>query len=93
MTSWVVMDNPDWPKQRIEAAKRGELKPACHDKTPYLDLRCDCGQIGHVHASQLQDAMKQGATEIGTFCFGCGEELVLPIVPVLLAINEAWGIR
>lgn len=46
------------------------LTPACHDRTPMLDIQCTrCSQIDHVHEGQLAGAPANAV--IGMRCSKC----------------------
>ncbi|MBA7627487.1 hypothetical protein ES703_34949 [subsurface metagenome] len=51
----------------------------CHDGTPFCDYRCyACGNIMHVHRSQLPDGWPE--SELTTTCHRCGASLILPMI-------------
>jgi ribosomal protein S27E len=48
----------------------------CHDRTPFLTIRCRCGYELHQHESRV--AAIPDDAEIASRCLGCGELLVFP---------------
>lgn len=66
--SWVFIDNPAFAGQAPRP-----LKAACHDGSPFLTIRCDCGTEMHLHETQV--AATPSAARVGTICKGCGRLL------------------
>lgn len=50
------------------------LTPSCHDRTPFITIRCDCRQEMHVHESQLADVPTR---KFGTTCLRCLQIIVV----------------
>lgn len=51
------------------------LEVACHDRTPFLTVRCaECLNDMHIHESQIE-GVELGIT---TLCIECGELLAFP---------------
>jgi hypothetical protein len=71
VSDWVLEENPAYAGQTPRI-----LKAACHDGTPFITIRCDCGEELHQHESQTKDI--PAGTETGTRCFGCRKLLVFP---------------
>lgn len=69
MSGWVFAENPAFAGQQPRP-----LQPACHDRSPFITVRCHCGAELHLHETQL--AAVPGDTAIGVVCKGCGEALV-----------------
>lgn len=68
---WGLVKNPGYPDEpRI-------MVSACHDRSPFLTVRCDCGYSMHFHETQL-DALPKNA-EIVTRCHRCQAEMVFPM--------------
>lgn len=58
-------DNPAFADRKPEL-----LTPACHDRSPMLDIQCDrCGMTDHIHESQLASAPADAT--IGLRCSKC----------------------
>jgi ribosomal protein S27E len=71
VSDWVLAPNP------VYAGKTPRiLEAACHDRTPFLTIRCSCGNELHVHESQIEAIA--AATEIAVRCISCGNPLVFP---------------
>ena len=85
-----LADNPDWSPEMIDKARRGELKPSCHDKTPYIEVRCECGYQMHLHRSQIEHVPEDAV--LLTRCHECDTPLELECDGLLRAMNEAWGL-
>lgn len=54
--SWVFIDNPAFAGQAPRP-----LKAACHDGSPFLTIRCDCGTDMHLHESQIRRGQSDNA--------------------------------
>lgn len=65
--AWTFVANPVFAGQTPRP-----LTPACHDGSPFVTIRCDCGSDMHLHESQLA----AGDAAIVVSCRGCGEPLV-----------------
>jgi hypothetical protein len=50
------------------------LVVACHDRTPFITIRCDCGAALHQHESFVAHVPVDA--EIASRCPGCGKTLV-----------------
>lgn len=57
----------------FEGRKPTPLQAACHDRTPFLTVRCSCGYELHLHESQLEQVPADYG--IATSCHRCGELL------------------
>jgi hypothetical protein len=62
--TFTIVDNP-----AFQGRTPRPLQVACHDGTPFLTIRCGCGQDMHMHESQL-DAVP-AATTIAVRCPSC----------------------
>lgn len=83
--------NPEWSDERREKALRGELTPACHDKTPHGDVHCPtCGYQQHIHLGQFA-AIPAEVTEIGNVCPRCKTTMIFDRAETERALREAWG--
>lgn len=91
MTLMAIRPNPEWTRTMHEKAKRGDLVPACHDRTPHIELRCPCFFVMHVHRSQIVH-VPEGA-RIATPCHNCGDVLEIDRDELLKAMDEAWGVK
>ena len=69
MTNWGLVRNPDWAGRAPTP-----LQASCHDGTPFITIRCDCGEDMHMHESQF--AAVPDDAEIVTRCHECDETLV-----------------
>jgi len=100
LVTTVLLPHPDWPEARIEAARRGEIKPACHDGTPHAGMRCPvCGWIGHVHLSLIEAAPPyvvvvarcQGTLGPSWEPRPCQYEFEMDREETIAALKEGWG--
>lgn len=66
--TWAFVDNPAFAGQAPRP-----LRAACHDGSPFVTIRCDCGTEMHLHETQLRD--DQLVVAIATYCKGCGRLL------------------
>lgn len=65
--------NPAYPLEEPRL-----LEPACHDRTPMIDMRCTyCGAMNHVHEGQLGDA--PGDSELAMRCSQCRRSSVTTV--------------
>jgi hypothetical protein len=85
----VLVPHPDWPGERIERARRGEIVPACHDGTPHAEVRCTCGSVMHLHLSQF-DPIPSGLT-VAAPCHGCQHVFEFDRDETVRSLREAWG--
>lgn len=73
--AWTFFANPALAGQAPRP-----LKPACHDGSPFVTIRCDCGSDMHLHETQLAAATLHLASALDaaivTRCTSCGEPLV-----------------
>lgn len=69
--SWTLVDNPAFAGQKPRV-----LKAACHDGSPFLTIRCECGGEMHLHETQITVVPADAA--IATHCKSCGGPLVFP---------------
>lgn len=46
-----IVDNPDFAGRQPRL-----LEASCHDGSPFVTFRCRCGELGHIHESQIQAA-------------------------------------
>lgn len=59
------------PNPSYAGRKPEPLTPACHDKSPMLDVEClGCGETFHIHETQFAQAPKR--KPIGLRCTSCG---------------------
>lgn len=65
---WSLSVNPAYRERAPEA-----LVPACHDRSPMIDVRCDCGDISHVHETQVVPE-----TTMGVRCPSCHDVMIIP---------------
>jgi hypothetical protein len=66
--TWEIVDNPAYAGQTPR-----RLRAACHDRSPFLTIRCDCGFDMHLHETQLRSLPADAV--IGMPCKGCRELL------------------
>jgi hypothetical protein len=70
--TWVVMRNPMYT-----GAPR-LMKPACHDRTPMVDVICGfCGATNHIHEGQIDGAPRDA--ELWMNCASCRKPSVMEI--------------
>jgi ribosomal protein S27E len=67
MSDWALMPNPNY------AGKPRLMEAACHDRTPFITVFCQCGNEMHIHESSIRPLV-----EIAARCNGCGELLLFP---------------
>lgn len=67
--SWTFIENPAYAGQQPR-----RLQAVCHDGSPFITIRCECGAVLHLHETQLLAVPADSATV--TACKGCGEPLV-----------------
>lgn len=61
-------DNPAFAGRTPE-----RLDPACHDRSPMLDVQCDrCGDISHIHETQIAPS----ASDVGMRCAKCRQIII-----------------
>lgn len=89
MSVVVLVQNPDWPPERIERAKRGEIKPYCHDRTPMADVRCECGHVMHIHLSQIEPIPSD--VVVAALCHSCKRPFEFDRDTTVRELKEAWG--
>jgi hypothetical protein len=66
MTERKFVANPKYAGRKPEP-----LTPACHDRSPMLDVECTkCGDTFHIHETQFAQTPKGSA--IGLRCTSCG---------------------
>lgn len=73
--TYVIIANPAFAGQRPRL-----LRPACHDRTPFLSFSCACGAGNHLHESQIEGAPDDA--ELAFRCAACRQIDVLPIADV-----------
>jgi ribosomal protein S27E len=71
VSEWVILENP-----AFAGRKPTILQAACHDRSPFVTIRCRCGYELHQHESRV--AMAPAGAEIAMRCLGCGELLLFP---------------
>ena len=49
---------------------------ACHDRSPFITIRCRCGCELHQHETRVSSFPDDA--ELASRCLGCGELLVFP---------------
>ena len=69
--SWELVENPAYAGKTPTP-----LEAACHDRTPFITVHCECGSDLHLHESQI--AGMPADAEVATGCHGCSELLVFP---------------
>lgn len=86
-----VIANPDWTPEMLAKAARGDLSPACHDRTPCIDIRCSCGATGHLHLSQIENAPED--SELAMRCYDCRQPVLpgLSVGTVCRALRGAYA--
>lgn len=78
--TWLITENP-----AFRGMKPRILEPACHDRTPMIDVKCSfCGSMNHVHESQLEGAPQDA--ELAMNCARCG----LPSVGSVFQMRDAF---
>lgn len=69
------------------------LDPACHDRSPMLDVRCSCGADSHLHESQLKGIDKRA--RLGIRCSGCEAPMMIEVKALRGAFahmrREGWS--
>lgn len=83
--------NAELPKKVLERMKAGKIRPACHDRTPHGEVRCECGEVMHVHLSQLEPV--PAGTEMASRCHGCGIVFLYDRDKAVRGLRKAWGWR
>jgi hypothetical protein len=81
---WDFIPNPAWEGRRPDVAGIG-----CHDRTPFMTIRCSCGSEMHFHISQIERLADED--EALVLCRGCGEPLMFNVGMMKGKIREAWG--
>lgn len=77
----MIVDNPAYAGETPRI-----LEPACHDRTPMIDVRCAfCGGENHVHESQIAGAPSDA--DLAMRCARCG----LPSVTTVALFREAFA--
>jgi ribosomal protein S27E len=71
MSKWVWQENPDYAGRKPTL-----LEPDCHDRSPFVTVRCGCGFDMHVHETQIANVPAEA--EIGAACKVCGRLLTIP---------------
>lgn len=67
-----------WSENPSYAGRKPEpLTPACHDRSPMLDVQCLCGAVDHIHETQLAGATDN--TIIGMRCSRCRHVNEVPL--------------
>lgn len=66
----VIMVNPSYAGMQPHL-----LEPACHDRSPMLEIRCTCGADSHLHETQLGSVPDR--FDVGVRCSGCSETLFI----------------
>jgi len=79
---WVLVPNPAWKGKKPQKAEI-----LCHDKTPFITVKCDCGYMMHIHRSQIENVPFR---IIISSCHRCGGVLEFDKEWLLNAIKEAW---
>src|SRR4051812_30919392 len=64
MSNWTIAPNPAFAEQTPRP-----LTPACHDGSPFLTIRCTCGENMHLHETQI--AAVPAVDAIGARCPAC----------------------
>jgi len=62
------------------------LRPACHDRTPFLSIEHDCGERLHLHESQVRGLDRD--TDILARCPSCSHLLLVPAAFLFDAFAE-----
>ena len=70
-----IIDNPAFAGMQPQM-----LGQACHDGSPFLQIRCSCGADSHLNESQIAGAPKRA--RLGVRCAGCREHLMINIKEV-----------
>lgn len=70
MSTFEIVPNPDF-----EGRKPTKLDVLCHDRTPFVTVRCGCGYTLHLHESQIFDLHD---TTVVTECHSCHVRLTFP---------------
>ena len=76
-----IVSNPAYAGRKPQ-----RLGPACHDGSAPLDMHCSCGQVMHLHESQITKAPKHAI--IGALCKGCGDVLELDLDDIRKAYKQ-----
>lgn len=64
-----LVERGDFPKVH------GQLRAACHDRSPFLTVWCRCGSPWHVHETQFEGM--PAVAEVVAKCPGCHEGIAL----------------
>lgn len=67
--TWTFAENPAYAGQQPRP-----LQATCHDRSPFITIRCACGAALHLHETQL--AAVPGDSAIATACKACGQPLI-----------------
>jgi phage/plasmid primase-like uncharacterized protein len=70
MSTWTLQKNPAWAGLNPDD---GVYEPDCHDRSHMVDVICQCGEMMHIHETQIAG---QKRAQIGARCQGCGEVLL-----------------
>jgi hypothetical protein len=71
MSDWALIPNPAYAGQTPRI-----VEAVCHDRSPFVTVRCSCGSDMHLHESQT-DGIPPDA-ELATTCRTCAQTLVFP---------------
>lgn len=71
MSDFVLVENPAYAGK-----KPIPVEAACHDRTPFITVRCSCGYELHLHESQIERVPDHA--EIASRCHECGKPLIFP---------------
>lgn len=84
-SGWEFRANPAWEGRTPDPAGI-----TCHDGTPFMTIRCSCGETMHFHISQIEHV--PDGDEIGSLCRGCGDPQIFCAGMMKAKIREAWGV-
>lgn len=69
--SWELVENPSYAGREPTP-----MRAACHDGSPFISIRCDCGALGHQHESRTE--LIPDTVAVAMRCLECGELLEFP---------------
>lgn len=64
------------PNPAYEGKTPRKLVTTCHDRSPFITIRCQCGYELHMHETQITHAPSDA--EIVSRCHKCNKLLIFP---------------
>lgn len=71
MSNWLWVENPAYVGRMPQ-----QLKADCHDRSPFVTIKCSCDFDNHVHESSIIEVPPTAT--IGSRCNGCREVMEFP---------------